>query len=77
MTGNPARLKPSPIPPIHPVPEYLADEALAAVYADTKTVLQVPWMGVVTMAFAHYRNFYQTLWTGLRELAVSAEFIAG
>ncbi len=75
MNDNLLRVKPSPIPPISPVPEYLVDEALAAVYDDTKSVLQVPWMGVVTMAFAHYRTFYETLWTGLRELAGSREFI--
>ncbi len=69
------RLKPSPIPPISPTPEYLADDTLLAVYADTKAVLQVPWMGVVTMAFAHYPAFYATLWGGLREIAGSREFV--
>jgi len=75
MTEGLARLKPAPLPAIHPVPEYLADEALSAVYADTKSVLQVPWMGVVTMAFAHYPAFFRTLWGGLRELAGSREFV--
>ncbi len=70
------RLKPDPIPRIHPVPEYLADASLTAVYEDTKATLQVPWMGVVTMAFAHYPAFYETLWDGLRELCASAEFVA-
>ncbi len=70
------RLKPSSIPPINPVPEYAADEKLRAVYDDTKSVLQVPWMGVVAMAFAHYPTFYETLWSGIRELAASAEFVA-
>jgi hypothetical protein len=76
MIGDLPRLKPSPIPPINSVPEYLADERLRAVYEDTKSVLQVPWMGVVTMAFAHYPAFYAALWGGMRELAASADFVA-
>ncbi len=76
MTDRLPRLKPSPIPAIHPVPDYLADDRLRAVYDDTKAVLQVPWMGVVTMAFAHYRSFYDALWSGLRPLAESAAFAA-
>ena len=71
------RLKPDPVPPVRPVPEYLADPDLRARYEDMKTVFQVPWMGVVTMAFAHYRNFYDCLWTGLRPLCISAPFVDG
>ena len=41
------RLRPDPIPQINPVPEYLADDRLRSVYEDTKSVLQVPWMGVL------------------------------
>jgi hypothetical protein len=68
------RLKPFPIPTIHPVPEYLASPELKKVYEETKSILQVPWMGVVTMAFAHYPTFFNTLWSGLKELAESHEF---
>ena len=75
MTAELPRLKPSPIPPINPIPEYLADERLRTVYEDTKSVLQVPWMGVVTMAFAHYPKFYDVLWNGMREVAASGEFV--
>lgn len=75
MTETLPRLKPSPIPPLNPVPEYMTGEELRAVYEDTKSVLQVPWMGVVTMAFAHYPTFYRVLWSGLRDLAGSREFI--
>ena len=71
-----SRLKPSPLPAVRPVPEYLADPALRAIYDDTKATLQVPWMGVVTMAFAHYPTFYAALWEGVRELAGSQEFVA-
>jgi hypothetical protein len=69
------RLRPDPIPPIHPVPEYAATDELAARYRDTKVVLQVPWMGVVTMAFAHYPTFFGALWQGTRELCLSAPFV--
>ena len=53
--ANLPRLKPDPIPPLHPVPEFLAEGELKARYEDVKAVLRVPWMGVVTMSFAHYR----------------------
>lgn len=69
------RLKPKPVPAIHPVSEYLADDELRARYKDMKKVLQVPWMGVVTMAYAHYREFYDVLWKGIRPLCKSAEFV--
>ncbi len=75
MSVTLARLKPAPVPAVHPVPEYNTDARLAAVYYDTKSVLRVPWMGVVTMAFAHYPMFYDALWGGLRPLAGSREFV--
>jgi len=68
------RLKPDPLPQIHAVPEFLADARLKAVYAETKSTLQVPWMGVVTMAFAHYPSFYGALWEGLCAICESVEF---
>jgi hypothetical protein len=71
------RLKPNPVPAVRPVPEYAADPSLAARYADMKAVFQVPWMGVVTMAYAHYRNFYDHLWAGARPLCASAPFVEG
>lgn len=70
------RLKPEPIPPIHPMPEYLAEGARKAAYDDTKAVLGVPWMGVVTMAFCHYPTFYDTLWQGLRPVCLSEQYHA-
>jgi len=76
MTDSMPRLKPDPLPRIHPVPEFLADARLKAVYEDTKTTLQVPWMGVVTMAFAHYPTFYAALWDGVRDVCASAQFAA-
>ena len=59
------RLKPNPIPAIHPVPEFAVSGARAAVYGRTKKGLGVPWMGVVAMAFAHYPRFYETLWSAI------------
>ena len=76
-SGKLPRLKPDPIPAIYPLPEYLANGARKAAYEETKRVLQVPWMGVVTMAMAHYPAFYSALWQGLKPLYESAEFIAG
>ena len=52
-----SRLKPDPIPTIHPVPEYVADAALTAVYERTKSGLSVPWMGVVAMALRITESF--------------------
>lgn len=68
------RWKPNPLPAIHPLPEYLAVGARKAVYEDTKAVLGVPWMGVVTMAISHYPGFYDCLWSGLRPLCRTAAF---
>ena len=75
MKINLKRYKPSPIPSIFPIPEYLADEELKQIYNETKQHLQVPWMGVVTMAFAHYPLFFKTLWNGIKEIVSSQEFV--
>lgn len=75
MTTLP-RLKPEPVPPIHPLPEYLAEGQRLAWYDGAKQVLQVPWMGVVTMAYSHYPTFYETFWDGLRDLCASRPFVA-
>jgi hypothetical protein len=66
---------PSPLPVIHAVPELAASGQRAAWYADMKAVLQVPWMGVVTMAYTHYPTFFATLWDGLRPLCASQAYI--
>ncbi|NRG19132.1 hypothetical protein HPQ64_15680 [Rhizobiales bacterium] len=68
------RLKPDPIPAINPVPEYAAQSDLADVYERTKAGLGVPWMGVVAMAFAHYRRFYECLWNAMEPMVSGAAF---
>ncbi len=69
------RLRPDPIPAIHPLAEYAVEGRRAAWYGEMKTALQVPWMGVVTMAYAHYPNFFAELWRGLKPLAGSRPFV--
>jgi hypothetical protein len=70
------RLLPSPLPLVRYVPEYRAEGALRDAYEDMKSVLQVPWMGVVTMAFANFPHFCDAFWSGTRELCGSVEFVA-
>lgn len=70
------RLKPDPLPAIHPVPEYAVSGQRQQWYEEMKAALQVPWMGVVTMAFAHYPKFFAELWRGLKPLAESRAFVA-
>jgi hypothetical protein len=74
---NLTRLRPDPIPAIHPLPEYLAEGQRRAWYDDMKQTLQVPWMGVVTMAYAHYPHFFEVLWQGVRDLCASRSFVEG
>ncbi len=69
------RKRPDPLPPIHPAPEYLVSGLRAQWYADMKRIFQVPWMGVVTMAFSHYPHFFDCLWQGLKPLAQSQAFV--
>ncbi len=70
------RLLPDPVPALHPLPEYRVDAARAASYAAMKQALQVPWMGVVTMAYAHYPTFFRVLWEGLEPIVRSTAFVA-
>ncbi|MDH3593331.1 MAG: halocarboxylic acid dehydrogenase DehI family protein [Rhodospirillales bacterium] len=74
MTQLP-RLYPDPVPAIHPLPEYQASGQVARWYGEVKAALQVPWMGVVTMAYAHYPTFFAELWRGLKPLVASAPFV--
>ena len=38
-------------------------------------MLQVPWMGVVTMGYTHYPTFFGELWRGLKPLCESRPFV--
>ncbi len=71
------RRAPARLVEFHPVPEYLADAALKQRYEEMKRAFNVPWMGVVAMAHAHYRRFYDLLWSGLHEIAGSSLFVEG
>jgi hypothetical protein len=44
-------------------------------YEDTKQVLQVPWMGVVIMAYSHYPTFFGEQRRGLKPLCRSRPFV--
>lgn len=74
MRESLSRLKPDPVPVIHPVPEHDARGALKEVYERTKRGFDVPWMGVVAMAFAHYPHFYERLWSALEPIARTEAF---
>lgn len=69
------RALPEPIPAIHPLPEYAVEGRRKALYEDMKQALQVPWMGVITMAYAHYPHFFEALWQGLKPLVQSQAFV--
>lgn len=79
------RLKPDPIPAIHPMPEYLASGQRAEwyedtkqvlqvpstqdVYEDIKTILQLPFVNTDYRAFARWPNYFALAWKDLREKA--------
>jgi hypothetical protein len=69
------RLYPEPLPRIHPLPEYLATGKRKQWYEEMKEAMQVPWMGVVTMAYAHYPDFFETFWEGTQPLVRSRPFV--
>jgi len=69
------RIKPQPLPPIHLQWEYLAEGKLHQTYEDYKQVFQVPWVGVVSMAYAHYPHFFNAWYKGLREVVESAAYV--
>ena len=69
------RIKPAVIPAINPVPEYLVEGRRKELYEDTKHGLQVPWMGVVTMALADFEAFYEELWRACGPIMQSEEAV--
>ncbi|MFK7965395.1 MAG: hypothetical protein AB8C46_15650 [Burkholderiaceae bacterium] len=70
------RLKPNPIPAVYPEPEYSVTGPKKLLYDDTKRVLQVPWMGVITMAHAHYLPYYEALWMAMAPMFECEETVA-
>lgn len=72
---SPERLLPAPLPPIEPRWEYLADAGLRAVYEDYKARLQVPWVGVVSMAYARHRAFFDCWWSGIRDVVDTSAYV--
>lgn len=70
-----SRAFPEPLPGIHPLPEYLARGERKRWYEEMKRALQVPWMGVVTMAYAHYPTFFAAFWGGAKPLVASEPFV--
>jgi len=75
MTSVLKRIRPQPIPSVHPQWEYLAEGELHQTYQDYKQVFQVPWVGVVSMAYAHYPHFFNTWYRGLREVVESKAYV--
>ena len=72
---TPRRLKPNPVPAIHPVWEYQADDRLQKIYADYKEAFNVPWVGVVSMAYAHYPVFFNLWWSAFEPVVRSAFYV--
>lgn len=64
--------RPDVAPPVRPVPEWRAEGPLLAAYAELRAAMQVPWVGVITQALAHYEAFYLEAWRWLRPAVESA-----
>lgn len=71
----PERRMPKPFPVIEPQWEYAAEPDLSILYDDYKTRLQVPWVGVVSMAYARYRRFFECWWSGLRDVVDTEPYV--
>lgn len=64
-----------PPPRVRPVLDHEASPLIASIYSELKTVLQVPWVGMITRAYARYPIFFATLWGGMRELCRSEVYV--
>ena len=69
------RLRPDPAPTVRPVHEYVASGVTDEIYRDIKAALQVPWVGVLMLAYARYPTFFECLWRGLKPIVESRAFI--
>lgn len=73
----PPRIRPEPLPKIDPRWEFQADGELLRAYEDYKRALQVPWVGVVAMAYARYPAFFRCWWEGLSGVVASKAYVEG
>lgn len=73
----PTRIFPEPLPKIDPCWEFQAEGALVSAYQDYKRALQVPWVGVVAMAYARYPAFFRCWWEGLQDVVESRAYVEG
>jgi hypothetical protein len=69
------RLRPYPAPTVRPVHEYVASGVTDEIYRDIKAALQVPWVGVLMLAYARYPTFFECLWRSLKPIVESRAFI--
>lgn len=69
------RIKPDPIPAVYPLWEFQAEGELRDTYEAYKEALQVPWVGVVTMALAHYRPILNAWWDALQPVAETQAYV--
>ena len=53
------------------------EPALAAEYERYKLAFQVPWVGVVTMAYARHDAFFRCWWDGMRDVVESKAYVIG
>ncbi len=72
---TPERIRPDPLPAIRPVWEYQADDELRTTYEAYKQAFQVPWVGVVSMAYAHYPTFFQRWWSALQPVVPTRAYV--
>jgi len=69
------RQRPTRLPIVRPVCDREASPEIADIYSELKAVLQVPWVAMITRAYARYPTFFATLWSGMRELCGSETYV--
>ncbi|MEP3231602.1 MAG: halocarboxylic acid dehydrogenase DehI family protein [Hyphomicrobiales bacterium] len=69
------RIKPVPIPAVYPHWEFKAEGELRDTYERYKAAMQIPWVGVVTMAYAHYRPFFDCWWKALEPVVQTNAYV--
>ena len=72
---NIERIKPAPIPAVYPHWEFKAEGELRDTYERYKAAMQIPWVGVVTMAYAHYRPFFDCWWKALEPVVQTNAYV--